>query len=87
MTVIACIFISIILLLLLPSCIICYSIVQKKIEKSNDVGTKTRLIEFSKNKSDSVFYCETDIDDPRMILAAKEAYQTWDQEETKNDEE
>jgi len=56
----------------------------KKIAKSNDVGTKVKLIEFSTDESNSKFYCDTDVD-PGKIIANTSLHQPRDLEETEND--
>ncbi len=71
-------------IMMIPAGIITYAIVQKKIAKSNDVGTKVKLIEFSTDESDSKFYCKTEID-PGMIIARNGLKRARTQEETEDD--
>ena len=72
--------------MMIPICFITYTIVQKKIAKSNDVGTKVNLVEFLTDQSDSKFYCDTDVD-PGIIIADRGSNPARDREDTEDDRE
>ena len=71
-------------IILIPGCCIAYSIVMKKILKSNDVGTRVRLIDFSTDEAGSTFYCEHDVD-PGKIIANTGLKPSSEQEDEEND--
>ena len=71
-------------IILIPGCCIAYSIVMKKILKSNDVGTKVRLIDFSTDEGGSKFYCKHDVD-PGKIIANTGLKHSSEQEDEEND--